>query len=393
MQEFNRGKFDNRINKIKELFDYYKTSYIRDNIYTISLANGETIRYSFNPNNIAHLLGISFEELKLKKLISGDTTEEMLDSLLDDIYNIGNKVKDGTIKESSIFSKYIDDKLDTFKDIFCIPYPKDIKFICKYNREVNYTNKEIDGITGEYIIAKENENNEIVLLVLKQVYDNNKFILAPQSSRIIRNDEKMPEKLSDLLRNQIITYISNTSIKNEKTSYENNIYPNIFQTNSILCNLSDLSQITGAIPCTIYGHKFNVKGLINVKKEGYNNQSVNNYIGEKINSGELIILTDQAKEQLSETELLLINNYNDSIVNSKDDAKLAYSDLNDKYIKVCETNDATKEELEKMKEQLRLLQEESKKKDEQIANLTQTKDEYNSLVDQLNTLTKTLSRK
>ena len=393
MQDFNRGKFENRINRIAELYEYYKTNNGRDNVYTITLANGENIRYGFKPNNISHLLGINFEELKLQRLITGESTEEMLNSLLNNIFAIGNKIKEGSLKESSIFSNYIDDKLDGFKDNLCIPFPKDIKFICKYNREINYTNKIVDGITGEYIIARENENNDIVLLVLKQMYDDNKFILAPQSCRIIRNDEKMGEKLSDLLRNQTITYITNTGIKNDKTGYENNIYPNIFQTETILNTLNELAQGTGAIACTIGGHRYNLRGLINIKRVGYNSQSVNNYIKEKINNGEMIILTSEAKEQLNETELQLINNYNNNIVNTNEDGKLAYSRLNDDYIKVCEINEATKEELESIKEQLRILQEESKKKDEEIIKLSQTKDEYNNLVDQINSIAKTLERK
>ena len=390
---FNRGEFESKIQKIKELFDYYKTCNYRDNNYTLYLASGEAIKYCFNPNNIAHLLGINLDELKGKRLINGDTTEEMLDDLLNNVFKIGNMLKDGVITEKAIFSPYLDQKIDSFKDNLNIPYPDSIKFICKYNREINYTDKEIDGITADYIIARENDNNDIVLLLLKQVYDNNTMLMVPQSSRLIRNDEKMLDNLSLLLNNQQITYLTGIYVNNDKALFERTISPNILQIRTLLINLKDISQLTNSIPCTIDGHLYNLKALKNNKNEGYNNNTLNIDIKKKIVNHEMIILSEEEKEQLTETELLLINHYNDNYANSSEDGKLAYSQLHNEYIKVCDINEATKDELESIREQLRLSQEESESKDQKISELKKVQEDYYTLVDDLDNISKKLKRR
>lgn len=107
----------------------------------------------------------------------------------------------------------------------------------------------------------------------------------------------------------------------------------------------------------------------------------------------MIILSEEEKEQLTETELLLINHYNDNYANSSKDGKLDYSQLHNEYIKVCDINEATKDELESIREQLRLSQEESKLKDQRISELEEVQEDYYTLVGDLDNISKKLKRR
>ena len=203
----------------------------------------------------------------------------------------------------------------------------------------------------------------------------------------------MVDKLANILNRQVITYITNVIIKNNKTNYEDKIILNVFQVANILNDLSETSLLTGSIPCTISAHKYHLKAIKITKNNGYSTKSINDNIKGKIANDEMIVLSNDEEEQLDDAELLLIDNYNNNKAATTNDGKIKYSQLNEKYIKVCENYELTVDELEKVKEELKNLKEESKKKDEQIAELETFKEDYYDITDKIESFSKTLKKR
>ncbi len=396
MDEFVRADFDKKIDKVQELFEYFKKCPQKNNLYEIYLANGDFIRYRFNINNIPHLLGVDFTKLQSLKLINGKTSEDKLLSLIENKYSVGKAIINKSLYENEIFSRYFEDKVNNFKKILEIPDANNIKFICKYDREVNYKIKDIDGITGDYIIATENDNNDLVMFVLKKPDENNNYIndyVSPQSIRVLKDYENDMSKLAEIINKQVVTYSTGIVISNDYVGFSEKNAPRIAHISRILNYLTDLSENTGCIPCTIKGHKFNLKGLSNNKLQGYNDIDIDKNIVNCINNHSLIEFNNNEEEQIKPGELLLINNYNDNLVNENEKAKNKYSEIMNKYHEAIDNNSTLIEELKALKDELEALKNDNQKKDETINELNNYKNDYFRVSDEVNALCKTLIKR
>lgn len=394
--EYKKQEYDEIIEKIENIISSYEANKFRDNTYQLFLANGDIIKYNFNENNIPHLLGIDFSTLISRHIMEKTDSYKMLCKLVSDPYKYWSEIIKHSLSITDIFSKYTLDKINNFEYQIRIPYPNQIYFVCKYNRERNYTSKLIDGLYADYFIARKNEDGDILLLGLAKQYENsldNNYI--PQTSRIIRNDENFMENLDALLKNQIITYETGLIVNNKMTSFNKNYNLSIIEINDVLQLLENLSRVTDAIPSTLQGHIYNLTIFSKNRNNSYDTKNLLSTISDLIKMNSIVELSEGEKSLLDNSILSIIDSHNDSLFSKNE---ISSSSM-ETFTKLRSERDYYQKELsekmeclQQLKKELLETQELLEKKDEQIEELSNKTQEYEVLKKQVLSLASSIQK-
>ena len=356
-----KAEFDEIIGQLENLLGYYEKSNLRGNRYRLFLANGdEYIDYAFNEANIPHLLGVDTYFVENEVLCRKGDSYTTLSRLIEFSFEAYRKINNNHAY-NKVFSKYIDDKLEIFKRQFYAPYANNIEFICKYDREKNYSVKEEDGYKADYFIGRKNEKGDILLLgLVKSDEKSDRPIYVPQTSRVIRNDEDFQKNLMDFLNGQEITYATGLAIHNGE--YRNFTSLNTVELNTVLSGLRSYMTIANAVPVTIDGHIYNIQTLSKNKQQSYNSKTIYRTIQDAIMRKELISLTKEEAAELDDIVLKLIDDHNNyMIATSNIDASKS-----EVYTGMKEERDSLRGDLEKIKEALAAQKEENDRLREEI---------------------------
>ncbi|MBE6161038.1 MAG: hypothetical protein E7158_02290 [Firmicutes bacterium] len=342
-----RANYDCLIEKLKEMVEYYENSITRNNRIKMYLANGDVINYTVTNHNIAHLLGVNTQILISNKIVKSTDSYGALKELINDSYGTYNAIEKFN-GFGSVFSTYIDDKIDAFKKQIDNPNILKYEFVCKYDRSKNYTEKKVDGLTADYYLASKDENDNIILLGLvrqNEEYDN--CIYIPQTTRVIKE-----EQLYGLLNGQEITYVSKSVINNPYNGYTGEFIVKNIDTYRLLEILYSYQNMTGAIPNTIKNHIYQMKYLSKFISNNRIQSKELEIIFEKISyaiSNNIIInLEEEELEKLDISIIELVKEHNDIHLSS------SKVDLYSKgeFSKVVEDKDKYRKELENIKEVL-----------------------------------------
>ena len=140
--EFSLEKYNNIIEKLNNNISYYERMNFYNNKYLLYLANGSILNVRIFENNIAHLLGVNLDYLKMSnKFKPNMNSYECLKYFLDNSYMFGKLASEKKLNFDSMFSKNIDEKLDVFIDNINIR-TDDMFFIIKYDKEKTYQIEE-----------------------------------------------------------------------------------------------------------------------------------------------------------------------------------------------------------------------------------------------------------
>ena len=133
------NEYESIIEQLKYLIKYYDLGLV-DNKYDMYLANGDKIHLTFPRGHIAHLLGVYTE--KLKKGTNPEDSYKVLKKLVDsDITYFDLKKIFGEDNIGTIFSSYIDRKLETFVDTLKVR-TDDVYCVIKYKTDRSYATGE-----------------------------------------------------------------------------------------------------------------------------------------------------------------------------------------------------------------------------------------------------------
>ena len=202
-------KFDERIERIKELIKWFNSVKFNDKSFIIFLANGESFTYRCYKDHIAHLLGIKTDELATTGLFNSKLSSEILEEMIDSQFRIGDKIANDKLKLSTIFSNYVNEKMAFFKSNVSVD-TDNIMFVCKYDRnKVMYEGHNPKNC--DYIMFKELDDGTILELdLLKQ----GKYVF-PISSRVYNNHNEASSTYEKVLKNQEVTIISSMLINDQ----------------------------------------------------------------------------------------------------------------------------------------------------------------------------------
>lgn len=228
---------------------------IVNNMYEVFLSNGEKIKISFDEAHLPHLLGFK----NLDKLEDGSRGIEVFKKMMN-----SHEYKEGIIKKISSknwdFSKYISHKyyLKTkyIDSAVKAPFPKEVYFVCKFNSMANLSSSETVSYSDcDYYIGKKEKTGDISLVGFVKNPAYNTY--APRTNRVFVKFSANQE-LEDLLKNQVICYVSAVKIftgSDEPTL----VFLNNTDKMDVLQDLITLANKTGAIVDCASGYLFDVK--------------------------------------------------------------------------------------------------------------------------------------
>jgi len=321
MEQLTKEKFDKIINRIALALETYKRFYARDNQYKIYLANGERLEYRFDKMNIPHLLGLKFDSLKTNGIISkSDSNYEATEKIIQNSYDLYKNITSGNIQFNSVFSDYIDNKLDIFENIITPIEPNKVCFVVKYDPSKTYMDgvSEAGFISDYYIVQKKNFSQKI-MLGLDRLPN---FRYVPKSAYLITSENE-DEIFKKLLKKQEITFISNIKTENPSNGYKSETRLPLEEKIIIL---NALRNIKRRYLCTIdtnSDNEFALKVLASKQSSIRDNKSMLISIISALESKDLIEIEDIDDDELKE----LIEKCNNLLVDSTDKHKSTYTDI------------------------------------------------------------------
>ena len=353
------NQFENIIEEIKYLVNWYEKKHIDLATTKVYLASGESFRYKATQDSIAHMLGIKTDFLSNCNMFNTTKSYELVKELIKNDYRISEKIKNDEIKLSDIFSKHIHHKLDIFKFNISINLENTL-FVCKYNREkvINYgkTPRNCD-----YIIVQELDDGQILEL---DVVRSGKYV-KPVSSRMYENETEAKDSFEDLLRYQDISILTSLIYDADYYDEGRKVFLNEAKKSSKLQQLENFSLRYNCNINTTGDCKYYYKKSIKGRNDGRNNYDIYDKIINCILDGEII--TEQAlgisKNEISEQTRDLINAINDKLMlgNDNPNNEKSYSTLEEKVKKLTEANKLFLKEKNELKEENDSLIDENKK--------------------------------
>lgn len=324
-------QFNEIIDKIKYLINWYKYNNYENRCIKSFISSGNSFNYKINRDNIAHLLGVNISYITSTRLFTNTSSFELLCELCQNSYRLSSKIKDNEIKISNIFSKQIYKKLNNFKNNININLANTV-LVCKYDR-----NKAINqGLTPrncDFIIIKETDDDTLLELdlILK-----NKFAY-PVSSRVYENMEEAESVFKKLFSYQDVAILSSIILDYDDYTSEKKIYLSEEQK---LDKIEKLENYRLKYNCYIDvtgDFKYYCKRNQTNKSIEKNNYDIYDNIIMSIMEGNII---DTSKLNLTEQQLSLINAINDSIMfgSNNDNNKEKYSSLQAQLKQLRETN-------------------------------------------------------
>lgn len=336
------------------------------NTYSLFLSNGDRINFSFNENNVPHLLG--FKNLEridknsrgayytLKKLVENDSFRR----------NTINNIEKREGNFNNYMSKHYSSKIKAIKSQTTAPYPNDVYFVCKFNPAVNYGTGEIDKYNNcEYYIGRKDKDGNLLLLGLVK---NNFNIYAPRTNRLI-NKNDIDEELSKLLQNQTICFVNGLTI-NSSLGYENKTSLKTTDKMDILQKIINISnKYNASIDCAD-NFLYDLRGRTRSKASKALLKELLGKMSQSINKSELLDIEDSDLEEIEDyrddiSDLVVSINDRLCVISKNDSVKVRYSQLKkEKEKSEKENNILTKkissqeDEIKQLKEQLKILKKE-----------------------------------
>lgn len=379
-----KADFDSIVERMQKLVDIYENHYANGNRYMLFLANGDTISFDYGEKYIPHLLGLNTTYLSKYDSKLKTSSYGTLQYFLENSYSIYNDLSKNKAF-NNVFSNYVEEKLDIFEKQIDPPYPNSIDFVCKYDRSKTYNVKEVDGMTSDYIIGRKNSNGDLILLgIVKDDKSFDEKNYCVQTSRVIKNDGRFDEEISDLLKNQEVTYVTGMIVTNSTKNYLNKVSINTVEIGTALNNLKSYYSLTGCIPNTVDGHLYNLNTLFKEKEKRY----IGSDIMKKIADKEIIELKEDDRNKFHPSIIALINEHNDYVVATSNIDSLTRGTFSE----IKDERDNLKKELEELKETLKLEQQRRKELENQTENQEQELTEYKAIADSVLNVSEEIKR-
>lgn len=318
---FKLTELENLFKKIMDIISFIETSSYSTRRQQIYFSNGDRITISTSDDSIAHLLGIDINYLRSTGLYRKNNSFELLKEMSSNAYTIYNAHSHGIIQYDKLFSKYINNKIEGFKQNLKI----DVNFVevvCKYNSEKCYLSGELIE-KYDYIIIKKYEDGKIGILGLI----NNGGYYAPMSNQLYDCFEDAKPTIEKYLKNQDILLITGIKLYNINSDYKHQFHPYLTSKEEKFNILKTYKQ---QFNCTIDvsgEYDFCLDKIMTRRDIEYKDNDLIDIIVNSIKQGKLININDidtSLKPIIDEFNNYLCNNQN-----TPSEAKENYTSLKD----------------------------------------------------------------
>ena len=341
---------ENIMDKIENSLAVYEHKYV-DNEYTYNLANGEYLRITIPENSVAHLLGVSIDELKNHGAVKAnvDAYTALNTFLKDGAYKLFNN-KDLLDK---VFSKDIDKKLDGF-DYNTYLRSDDIYCIIKYDSEKTYQSEDHAEICDYYVVRR-NINTYYVLGLIKQ---NGKY--RPVTSRIYDDFNEFDRFMLRIGKKQDFTYPYQYKVENDTTGYAlQPIKLRLSDRKEILDKVINIARRYGGVASVASDYSSFINRTSNNYQKNNNEKEVLRVLISAIYGNEVLAM-DSVQDIIGEDSILaddikeLVDAWNDSIVAKSNDGTAVnmYSAMETRCFEYKEKNEVLNKELTTAQEKI-----------------------------------------
>lgn len=344
------GDLESLFEKILEIINYYESTNFNERKNKLFLGNGDRLNYCVPKECVAHLLGINTTYLVSTGLFKTTNSFELVKKLCENAYYIYNLSKQKVLNLDKLFSPYIFEKIEIFKDNINI-YAESVELVCKYDSNRSFIN-QANSENYDYIIVKKYENGKIGILCLV----DNFGLYTPRSSQIYNSFEEAQEKLSKLLKFQEVTILKDVNIYSRYSDYNKTYHLNL---DAIIKKTRKLTELyKKEFNCSIdvsSAFLFSIDKQRQNRDQNFANLSIVEKIVECIEKGKIIATKDFNDNNLLEIANAF-NNYLFSTHQSQD-SKLTstYTDLKtelENLKQICTELKIEKEEINKTNQEL-----------------------------------------
>lgn len=339
-------EYNKRINEIERNLNFFDKVNFPNNKFTLYLANGDLLNIRISKENIAHLLGVNIDYLRMSHLLKQNTNSyECLKYLIDNSYNFYKLIVEKKLSYDSMFSKDIDLKLESFITNINIR-TDDMYCIIKYDNEKTYQAEEIPDICDYYIIRKKENQYYVLGFILKG------NISLPVTSRKYENYQDLELFMRRITRKQEITYPYLMKLENDDQMYSNKFFFSLEEKENTLNRIRKLAEQYDATVSVSKDFAFTINRLKATKYNTATNLNVLRLLAESVKNGDVLDITTIPEIygddiELEEDVSSLIKICNDTLCSTINNKTATNS-----YSKLSEENQNLKEELEKLRQQL-----------------------------------------
>lgn len=350
MEIMNTAKFTEIMEKIEACVEQYEKAY-GSNRYTISLASGDILNVMISPNSIAHLLGVNLDYLKLSNKFKPDMNSyEKLKFFLSERYLFQKLVSEKKLCYQSMFSPYIESKLDCFytntniriNNMYCV---------IKYDSERTFK-IDVNSDISDYYIIRNINNSYYVLGLVKN--DNGNYNYNATSSRMYSDQESFENFLARIAKKQELTYPYHFLLQNPSSMFESKMTVYDDDKYDIVSNILQLAKKYDAVPNTSSDFLHTIGRSKNNRSTSINNYSVLRLLSDYVKSGKVLdietiteICGGGGAISLPTDIVNLINTCNDVLCSDIDrtNSSIQYSELEKQNISMKETLDNIRKDI------------------------------------------------
>ena len=368
--EYNLGDLENLFEEIKEIINFIELSQYQNRRHRIYLSNGDKLNFSIPNDAIAHLLGINTNYLISTSLFNTTNSFELIKEMCDNPYRLNQAHKNGIIKYEYLFSPFIKNKLEGFKENIKINTEETI-MVCKYDasRALIADDK---SEKYDYIIIKKYQDGKIGILGL--VNKGNFF--GPMSNQLFYSFDEAIETLKVYLKNQEVAIITGVNYFNTETDYDRTFYLNL---DSKINKIKEIKYYRDLFRCSLdlsSDYQYSIGRLRENRANHYEDNDLIDIIVNSIKEGKLIDanvfrdtnlskIIESFNDYLCESQIGQNNSIEQTYSQMKKDLKKLQTELlnaNNKIVELTEKNDS----LDKIVSDLEIENKEYKEKEQKI---------------------------
>lgn len=340
-------KYNEIIERLDDCVTQYEKMNYWYNNHIMYLANGDTVSIKFPKNNIAHLLGVNIDYLKMSNKFRSDmNTFECLKYFLNNSYTFSKLVtEEKKMSFDSMFSPYIESKLDCFIKNIKIR-TDDIYFILKYDREKTYQIVEDADICDYYIVRLING-----AYYMLGITTGENGISLPVTSRKYDDYLEFERFITKVAKKQEITYPYYMKIKNSYQDFETQFFTNLDDKKILLDKAIRFSTKYDATASVARDFSYNIGNSITNRTKRNEEMSILQLLTDSIKSKSVLdydtINSVCEINGVSEDIQYLIDACNDMMLNNSSSGSILES-----YSEISNQRDSLKKELEQTKQLL-----------------------------------------
>lgn len=360
---FYLGDLERLFDDIKEIINFIEISQYQNRRHRIFLGNGDRINFSIPNDTIAHLLGINTNYLISTGRFNSTNSFEVLKEMCENPYRLNQLYHDGIIKYENLFSPFITNKLEGFRENIKINI-EETEMVCKYNSSRTFISEETSQ-KYDYIIIKKYQDGKIGILGLV----NKESYYVPMSNQLFYSFEEAKETLDAYIKNQEVSIMTGVNVFNTETDYDKTYYLSLNNKINKIKNIKHYKQLYNCSLDLSGDYEYTVGRLVQNRTDHYEDNDLIDIIVNSIKEGKLIDTNVFRDTNLSK----IIESFNDYLCETQIGKN---SSVTESYSTLKHDLEVLREDLAKLKTENSNLITTNRELTEKVANLEIENTEY-----------------